>query len=450
MAAVLSPDTPRLDAASALGDEIAILCSRIYAAQARLLERIARFDEAGYAETLGFPSTAHWLNYQCGVGMNAARERVRVGRALQALPLLRTAFAAGKLSYSKVRALTRIAEPSTEGYLLEFATYGTAHHVERLVAQTRRVRRLNDPESARRQQADRFVCVSYDDDGAMRLKGRFPAEQGELIKKALEYWLDREEEETVRSVENPPAETSAFEAVESHPPAETTEPIAARRADALAGMAETFLSHPEHAGGTADRYQVVVHVSVPAGNPPAETHPFSPGIRLPADTTRRIACDVSIVPIKEDALGQPLSVGRKTRRIPPAIRRALTQRDGGCRFPGCTHSRFVDGHHIKHWADGGATALDNLVLLCRFHHRLMHEGGFSCVKSEDGEIRFEDAGHQHMPVAATLPGFDEPLDAWLERQFFELDIDATTPMAQFAAGEGDVDRDLALAPLFSE
>ena len=482
MAAVQSADTPRHCAASALGDEIAVLCSRIYAAEARLLDRIARFDAADYAVTLGLPSTAHWLNYQCGIGMNAARERVRVATALEALPLLRAAFAEGRLSYSKVRALTRIADASNETYLLEFAHYGTAHHVERLVAKSRWVERLNDPERTRRRQAERYLSIRYDEDGSMLLRGRLPAEQGELIKKALEYWLDREEEEIVRAEENPPADTS-------NPPAEESEPLSARRADALAGMAERFLAHPGQSGSTADRYQVVVHVAAPADNPPAETqHSCQPesaesiesatkdqsaitgsddstqegglppalmrgddsGIELPRDTARRIACDASVVAIREDDSGQPLSVGRKTRSIPPAIRRALLHRDGGCRFPGCTRSRHVDGHHIRHWADGGETSLDNLVLLCRFHHRLVHEGGFSCTRSDDGEIRFEDAGHNPMPVAASLPGLDESLDAWLERQFFELDIDATTPMAKLTAGEESVDWDMAIAPLFSD
>ncbi|HSN70122.1 MAG TPA: HNH endonuclease, partial [Steroidobacteraceae bacterium] len=99
-------------------------------------------------------------------------------------------------------------------------------------------------------------------------------------------------------------------------------------------------------------------------------------------------CDASVVRIIEDADGEPLDVGRKTRTIPPAIRRALHSRDKGCRFPGCTHTRFVDGHHIQHWSDGGETKLSNLVLLCRFHHRLVHEGGVDIERLDDGAFRF--------------------------------------------------------------
>ncbi len=105
------------------------------------------------------------------------------------------------------------------------------------------------------------------------------------------------------------------------------------------------------------------------------------------EVVRRIACDASLVRILETGDGEPLDVGRKTRVIPPAIHRALRRRDRGCRFPGCVNTRFVDGHHIRHWADGGATRLDNLVLLCRHHHRLLHEGGYYVVK-DDGNFIF--------------------------------------------------------------
>ncbi|MCC5886006.1 MAG: DUF222 domain-containing protein [Gammaproteobacteria bacterium] len=103
---------------------------------------------------------------------------------------------------------------------------------------------------------------------------------------------------------------------------------------------------------------------------------------LATETVRRIGCDAALVRVIESGDGEPLDVGRKTRVIPPAIRRALKRRDGGCRFPGCTHTRFVDGHHIVHWADGGETRLDNLVSVCRHHHRLLHEGGYSVVKRD--------------------------------------------------------------------
>jgi hypothetical protein len=96
-----------------------------------------------------------------------------------------------------------------------------------------------------------------------------------------------------------------------------------------------------------------------------------------------------VVTIVENGDGEPLNVGRKTRTIPPALRRALQSRDQGCRFPGCTHTRFIDGHHLQHWAHGGETKLSNLVSLCRFHHRLVHEGRIAVEVLDDGALRFQ-------------------------------------------------------------
>lgn len=112
------------------------------------------------------------------------------------------------------------------------------------------------------------------------------------------------------------------------------------------------------------------------------------GPAIAAETARRLACDASLVAIIENERGEPMNVGRKTRTIPPAIRRALNSRDKGCRFPGCSFKRYVDGHHVKHWAHGGETRLTNLVTLCRFHHRLVHEGQVVVQTLDDGAFRF--------------------------------------------------------------
>ncbi len=162
-----------------------------------------------------------------------------------------------------------------------------------------------------------------------------------------------------------------------------------RRADALAALAESYLSTRDVASSSADRFQVVVHVDVEtlregsAGRCEIERGPS-----LPAETARRLACDASLLRILENEQGEPLNVGRRTRSIPPAIRRALNTRDGGCRFPGCTHRRYVDAHHIEHWAHGGDTKLANLITLCRLHHRLVHEGQIRIETRPDGGWRF--------------------------------------------------------------
>src|SRR5690606_6276450 len=128
------------------------------------------------------------------------------------------------------------------------------------------------------------------------------------------------------------------------------------------------------------------------------------GPALAVETAKRLACDASVVRIVEDGLGRPLDVGRKTRSIPPAIRRALQSRDAGCRFPGCTHTRFLDGHHIRHWADGGATRLSNLVLLCRHHHRQVHEGRAEVRMLGDGALRFQGPDGRALEAAPRMAG----------------------------------------------
>jgi hypothetical protein len=164
---------------------------------------------------------------------------------------------------------------------------------------------------------------------------------------------------------------------------------AARRADAAGVLAETFLKHGGHALNGGERHQIVVHVDAETfRNSTAGRCEMEDGPSLAAETVRRFACDSSVVMLLENENGEPLNVGRRTRSIPPAIRRALNARDKGCRFPGCTHTRYVDAHHIHHWAHGGETRKQNLVTLCRAHHRLVHEGGITIQILDDGAFRF--------------------------------------------------------------
>ncbi len=412
-----------------LGNKISELCAYIYAAEHRLLTLIREFDEQKGWEYLGFPNCASWLNFKCGIDMNTARERVRVAHALAKLPKVDRRFAAGAISYSKVRAITRVADASNEDYFLMNARHGTAYHVEKLVRKFRQARKLQDADEHTDPRPNRRLSYHYDSDGELVIKGRFPAEQGALIIKALEMALEKSFGEKENSDES----------------------ISARRADALVDVAETYMSSEPVPNATADRYQVIVHVRADAAKDqalPERAPHIEDGPDVSAETSRRIACDCSLLRVDEDDGGEPLSIGRKTRSIPPAIRRALTLRDGGCRFPGCNHDRFVDGHHIVHWANGGETSLENLVLLCRHHHHLVHEGGFTCEKSEDGEIVFLD------PREVVLEKFAEPItldkgdfDAWLDREFFDMNIDADTCRSHWHAGDR-MDWDLAVSNLF--
>mgnify|MGYP003646711915 CR=1 FL=1 len=422
----------RLSAAQ-LGAEITELCAYIYAAQARLLELIREFDENKYWQDLGLCSCAHWLNIKCSIGMNAAREKVRVAHALAELPKIAERFSTGALSYSKVRAMTRVATPENESFLLDIAHYGTAHHVEKLIARFRTCQRLQDAQLADDQYRERELNYHYDHDGCLVIKARVPAEQGALLIKALDKAMDQQDETK-----------------------NLAEPIAARRADALNQVAQTYMNNSESSGSSADRYQVVVHTTVKETSEQkaepdvtAVTPHLEKGPGLCEETANRIACDCSVVHLKQDEDGEPLSIGRRSRSIPPPMRRALIARDGGCRFPGCTHTRFVHGHHIKHWSAGGETSLGNLVLLCSHHHHLVHEGGFVCEKDKEGKVQFKNPRKEPLAHWSLSPRLTTSHDIkdWLDEEYFEQNIDADTCVSQWYAGDR-MDWDLAVAGLF--
>jgi len=228
-----------------------------------------------------------------------------------------------------------VATPENEELLLMIALHWTASHVERAVRQFRRAKRNEALEAENDRHERRRAVWHMDEDGCWVMHGRFTLEQGERIMKAVDAAMDE---------------------------------IAEERKD------------------------------------------------VSAETSRRLACDCGVVPwvestrktlrhaiipdvVRRGRGPDLLNIGRRSRSIPPAIRRALTKRDGGCRFPGCTAQRFVDGHHVVHWADGGETKLDNLVTLCRHHHRAVHEGGFDVRMSADGQPVFYDRKGRRIPEA---------------------------------------------------
>jgi hypothetical protein len=379
---------PALDDLCTLEDRITELAAHITAATWALLEMIREFDERGGWEGPGLMSCAHWLNWKIGINLGAAREKVRVARAIKHLPHISEQFRLGQVSYSKVRAMTRVATPENETYLLMIATHGTASHVERLVRQYRQVKRIEALDQANMRHRMRELSWYYDEDDCLVVRGRFPPEQGAAIIQAMEA----AQEEIFQEHKDVSAAT----------PEELEDPVAARRADALERVADAFLTgNTSHRTG-GDRYQVQVHTDIDTlkengDGPVAE---LECGHHISAETSRRMACDCSVLHLAKNSEGEVLNVGRKTRSIPPAIRRALKARDGACRFPGCTCTRFTDAHHVKHWADGGETKLSNLVTLCHFHHRLVHEGGFGVQAGMDGDFQFTDA---HQVVIPTAP-----------------------------------------------
>ena len=365
--------------------EITELAGHLNAAQHRWLTLIAEFDRRKGWSDGACHSCAHWLNFKCGVALGAAREKVRVAHALETLPKIAAAMARGELSYSKVRALTRAADAATEDYFLSIALHGTAHHVERLVQCYRRAQEAEELSREARQHAGRSVSYFFDGDGALVLKARLPAEVGTLLIQALDAAVDA----GANAIPGPDVPAGICVPNQVPDPHDDERPSrAARRADAVAVLAESFLKHgPAALGG--ERHQIVVHVDAETlRHGTAGRCEIEHGPALPAETVRRLGCDCSVVMLLENAQGEPLDVGRKTRSIPPALRRALNARDQGCRFPGCTHTRYVHAHHARHWAHGGETKASNLVTLCSFHHRRVHEGGVVVQVLDDGTFRF--------------------------------------------------------------
>jgi hypothetical protein len=379
-----------------LEDQITELAAHIHAATFRLLELVREYDECEGWGGKGLISCAHWLNWKCGIDLGTAREKVRVAHALKDLPQISLEFRHGRVSYSKVRAMTRVATAKNEEYLLMIARHGTAVHVERLVHNYRNVKRIEALDSENTRHAQRELHWYVDDEGYWVIRGRLTAEQGALVQTVLQQVM----EEDFREQRDVPAGISSTE-----PPDEIhsrPEPISLRRADALVRMAQGYLS--EATSNSADRFMVHVHTDMETlkQDGVGGQAELEEGGNISAETARRVACDAGLVHWLENSDGEPLSIGRKSRTIPPAIRRALQRRDGGCRFPGCNCSRFVDAHHIQHWADGGETAMENLVLLCRHHHRLVHEGGFGICTSTQGVIEFSNPTGEIIPTGPEM------------------------------------------------
>ena len=425
-----------------LGDRIAELSARIQAATYELLCYLREFDRQHGWE--GFRSCAHWLNWRTGLDLGAAREKLRVAAALAELNHLSAAMACGRLSYSVVRALTRVATPDNEARLVAVACCATGAQVERLVRAWRQADREAQPDA---EQARRALSTRVDDDGMVVLRARLTPEVGAVVLRALEAALEQVP---------PAAEGDAASSAQ-------------RRADALGLVAESALAGGLDPRSPGDRFQVTVHVetetlccsedasaaadtsaetraidppasepAAPATDAAAGQAPIEPavglylaaaahaggpaaaapgpdagqavieqagGIHVGKEAARRVACDAGLVVLRHGPDGGVLDVGRRTRTLPTALRRALEGRDRNqCQFPGCS-SRHCDALHVVHWADGGATQLQNLVLLCRFHHRAVHEEGFQVVADAAGRFQFLRPDGAPLPALPPAPGW---------------------------------------------
>ena len=480
-------------APDALAAEITTLAGHLNAAQYRFLKLLDEFDrEQGWAGP-GIRSLAHWLNWKCGIGELAAREKVRVARALRELPMIDASFERGQISYSKVRAMTRAATPENESQLLNIARHGTAEHMERLVRVYRRCRKRAEtsPGETERRREERFYCFDEDEETTV-FGGRVSAEQGRLLMKALDAMVAEMEADEREAAENVSAETSVTESDaggssessapapgrnvsaetstassgknvsaetseagsgasvsagtstaasgknvsaetfsngrsgveprESHVPREPDrpplKPLRVRRATALVQIVEHYLAtRSRNSGATplrsSDAYQVFVHVNANDAHPDNRINgghtTYTDDRRcLAPHVARQLACDASRRTVLENERGEVLNIGRRSRIVPWHIAHALRIRDGGCRFPGCNRHRWTDAHHIRHWADGGETSLENLVTLCRYHHRELHRDEYRIERGAGGELNFMDAQQRAIPPAIHPQFGDEP------------------------------------------
>ena len=369
--------------------EICRLSRQLNAETYRFLLLIRDFDDRfGFAKW-SLRSGAEWLAWRCGMTMSTAREKLRTAHALRGLPVISAAFADGRLSYSKVRAITRAADASNEDLLLAYALDASASQVEERCRQMRNVA-PESTDAARSAWARRALTVSRNPArGTLTITVELPVEDGEVIIKALDNAVaDGEVASGIEFASDRELEANGWRA---------------QQADALVAITKTYLTGGRAGatigdgaaagprGSVADHYQLVVHVDAKS---------LRGGIGrsdLPIETIKRLACDGSLITVVEDEHGTPLDVGRKQRVVSTPLKRALWSRDRGCTFPGCRNRRFVDAHHVHHWAHGGDTSLENLTLLCTHHHRLLHEGGFSIRRDQHGAIHFQRADGRLIP-----------------------------------------------------
>jgi hypothetical protein len=342
----------------------------------RYLELIREFDERRGWLAYGYSDCAHWLSHRCALSLQTAHDHLRVALALKDLPITSAGLRDGTLSYSKVRAMVRLATPANEAGLNAFAREVTASTLESRIRELKNGEEGSLTEARHVQEARSLKRTVQASTGMVKIEVVLPAETGELVMQALEQaTLD----------EDPIVPSDYF----------------ARQADALVDLARAYLAGSNGTTiGTADHYQVLIHVD--------ESALRGAGGRadVPLESVKRLLCDSGAVPLVENGDGEPLSVGRKQRTVPPAIRRALMARDRQCAFPGCTHDRYLDAHHVRHWADGGQTGVDNLVLLCTQHHRAVHEGGFHLRRDAQGDLYFLTPRGKAIPACGRYETLD--------------------------------------------
>ena len=433
-----SPAEPHRVPLERVEAQICELAGHLAAATCRFLVLLGDFDARRGWASWEMGSCAQWLSWKCQLSSGTAREHVRVARALRELPVIRARFAAGRLSYAKVRALTRIATPGTEAGLAELAGPMTANQLERFARAHRQVTQADDAGARVR----RRLTWRVEEDGSLSGTFRLPPLAGAVLLTALRAACadlagdprGDVSAETPAAAATPAADTPpAGQPAAGAPAVRTSSDLA----DGLVAVAESFLAGKVAGADDAEVYQVVVHsgtdvlagpaapgtapgvsAETPAaparvpGDPadPARCH-VEDGPAISVSTAQMLACTAALSWMTHGDAGAVLALGRRRRRPSSAIRRAARERDGcRCRFPGC-ESRRVDLHHIQHWINGGRTDLDNLISLCPYHHKLVHDRGYLIAAPPGGgTFTFYHPDGTPLPACPPLPEPDGPID----------------------------------------
>ena len=457
-----SPELAAVDDAT-LERRVRTGAARLAAETCRWLDLVAELVIRRVWAEQGCRTPAVWLAWAVGMGSSTARDHVRVALRLRELDRVREAFAAGSVSYSKVRAITRVAVPETEELLLRWSGEATGADMERIAAGFRRAQRgvLAGPGSA---EAARDLRLRPRGDGTCDVVLRLPEEDARTTYAQLQRLVDLEDDEPEDEPENvlddershvarhgapvgasgeAPARsygetpagapgdhhaasaTASAEAPREVVPVETARrPRGARLADAMVHAVQDAVTADGTDTSGQDRHTLVLHMrGSEVEQPPGGVAPELPATARAADTLpvetstgtvaamsrrvlRRLACEAGIVLVATDDQGTPIDIGRRDRRLTTALRRALHDRDRSCRFPGCGARRHLHGHHIHHWGDGGPTDLANLVLLCSFHHAYVHDHDVDVRLRPHGAHEFRRRDGRHIPRFRPLPDID--------------------------------------------
>ena len=391
-----------------IADRLVGHASQIASLTGRFLLLLSEFDRRKGWTGEGIMSCAHWLTLRTGLSMRTAQEYVRVARTLDGVPRIRDAFVEGRLSYSKVRALTRVVTPDREDELLSVALSADAAQLERVV---RAIRSIDQRErEATEGEVESTASWEWNSDGTLSVRMRLSALDGASFLAATvraEYERTRTSSDDagpsvadlvaaqIDSAESPDREAEIEEAGLEPADQRLWRHTPANIAPAVVLMAETMqaaIDVPTFTPGA----EVVVH----SQSSEADTYGADPyvegGPALSAAEESEASCGGTKTEVRHGNRGTVTSWGRRTRTPSTRTLRAILARDGGCRYPGCGRTRHLHAHHVRFWSRGGATTPDNLVLLCSSHHRALHRGEFSITahalqqftfhRQEDGQL----------------------------------------------------------------